>query len=202
QADHLSRLVQVPDRHRIDRAGRGRRADGADGGAQAQARRRGPVRRVAKTIVAVAAGSDRRGDLADRRRHSRHPASARRPLSAPGTGVAGQGAGRGLRRTGRRRDPRLQRAARGRPDSAAGPSDRGARRWLAGRPVVVQRGDRGARRRREPDPADLRGRPRDRHHADRFRRRPARADADRRRRNGGAGARRTGSSRSRPTSAA
>ncbi len=42
----------------------------------------------------------------------------------------------------------------------------------------------------EHDPADFRGRPRDRHHADRFRRRPARADADRRRRNGGAGARR------------
>ena len=56
--------------------------------------------------------------------------------------------------------------------------------------LVVQRGDRGARRGREHDPADFRGRPRDRHHADRFRLRPPRADADRRRRNGRAGARR------------
>ena len=54
----------------------------------------------------------------------------------------------------------------------------------------LQRGDRGARRGRQHDPADLGGRPRDRHHADRFRRRPARADADRRGRDGGAGARR------------
>ena len=75
-------------------------------------------------------------------------------------------------------------------DSAAGSPDRRARRRLAGGPVVVQRGDRGSRRRREHDPADLGGRPRDRHHADRFRRRQARADADRGRRNGGAGAQR------------
>ena len=38
------------------------------------------------------------------------------------------------------------------------------------------------------DPADLGGRARDRHDADRLRRRPAGADADRRRRDGGAGA--------------
>ena len=56
--------------------------------------------------------------------------------------------------------------------------------------MVVQRGDRGARRGRQHDPADLRGRPRDRRDADRLRLRQARADADRRRRNGGAGARR------------
>ena len=43
-------------------------------------------------------------------------------------------------------------------------------------------------RRRERDPADLGGRPRDRHDADRLRLRPPRADADRRRRDGGAGA--------------
>ena len=79
---------------------------------------------------------------------------------------------------------------RGRPDSAAGPADRRARRRLAGRPLVVQRGDRGPRRRRQHDPADLGGRPRDRYHADRFCRRQARADADGRRRNGGAGAQR------------
>ena len=43
----------------------------------------------------------------------------------------------------------------------------------------------------EHDPADLGGRPRDRHDADRFRRRQARADADRGRRDGGAGPRRS-----------
>ena len=78
-----------------------------------------------------------------------------------------------------------------RPDPAARSSDRRARRRLAGGPLVVQRGDRGPRRRRKHDPADLGGRPRDRHHVDRFCRRQARADADRRRRNGGPGARRT-----------
>ena len=78
-----------------------------------------------------------------------------------------------------------------RTHSAARSPDRRARRRLARRPLVVQRGDRRARRGREHDPADLRRRPRDRRDADRFRLRPARADADRRRRNGGAGARRT-----------
>ena len=76
-------------------------------------------------------------------------------------------------------------------DSAARSADRRARRRLAGRSVVVQRGDRGPRRGRKHDPADLGGRPRDRHHADRFRRRQARADADGGRRNGGPGAQRT-----------
>ena len=76
-------------------------------------------------------------------------------------------------------------------DSAARSHHRGARRRLARGPVVVQRRDRGARRGRQHDPADLGGRPRDRRDADRLRRRRARADADRRRRDGGAGARRT-----------
>ena len=44
QAHHLSRLVEIPDRHRQSGAGRRRRADGAARGAQAQARRRRPVR--------------------------------------------------------------------------------------------------------------------------------------------------------------
>ena len=44
----------------------------------------------------------------------------RRPLSAPRAGVAGAGAGRRRGRTGRRRDPRLQCAAGGRQDPAAG----------------------------------------------------------------------------------
>ena len=99
--------------------------------------------------------------------------------------------GEGSAERGRRRHRRLQRAAGGRRDAAPRPADRRARRRLARRPVVVQRGDRGARGGREHDPADLRGRPRDRLDADRLRRRPARADADRRGRNGGAGARRT-----------
>ena len=48
QADHLSRLVEIPDRHRQYRAGRRRRADGAAGGAQAPAcGRRGCSRRAA-----------------------------------------------------------------------------------------------------------------------------------------------------------
>ena len=71
----------------------------------------------------------------------------------------------------------------------ARPDHRGARRRLAGGPVVVQRGDRGARRGRQHDPADLGGGPRDRRHADRFRRRPACADADGCGRDRGAGAR-------------
>ena len=125
------------------------------------------------------------------RRDPRHPAPPRRPLSPPRAGVAGAGAGRGLRRRGGERHRRLQRAAGAWAVAAARSHHRRARRRLARGPVVVQRGDRGARGGREHDPADLRGRPRDRYHADRFRRRLARADADRRRRNGGAGARRT-----------
>ena len=80
----------------------------------------------------------------------------------------------------------------GGPMPRPGPADRRARRRLARGPVVVQRGGRGPRGRRQHDPADLRGRPRDRYHADRFRRRQARADADGRGRNGRAGAQRTG----------
>ena len=74
--------------------------------------RRRPVRRGAQAIAALAAGGDRRRHLADRRRHPRHPAPAGGSLSPPRAGVAGEGAGRRLGRTGRRRHPRLQRAAR------------------------------------------------------------------------------------------
>ena len=76
-----------------------------------QARRGGAVRRGAQAAAAVSAGVDRRHHLADRRRHPRYSAPARRPLSAPGAGLAGEGAGRGLGRRGRRRDRGLQRAA-------------------------------------------------------------------------------------------
>ena len=68
------------------------------------------------------------------------------PLSAPRAGLAGAGAGR--RRGGRDRggDRGLQCAAGGRADPASRCADRGARRRLAGRSVVLQRGDRGAGR--------------------------------------------------------
>ena len=115
QAHHLSQPLELPDHHRDAGARRPRRADGAARRAQAQARRRGPVRRGAKAAPAVPARGDRRRHLADRRGDPRHPASARRPLPAPRHRLAGQGAGRRLGRAGRRRDPRLQRAARGRP---------------------------------------------------------------------------------------
>ena len=151
-----------------------------------------------QAAVALAAGGDRRRDLADRRRDPRHPASARGSLSPPRAGLAGEGAGRRLGRAGRGCDPRLQCASRGRPDSPAGRADRRARRRLAGGPLVLQRGDRGPRRRGQHDPADLGGRPRDGHHADRFRRRQARADPDGGGRNGRAGAKRTGGGSGKP----
>ena len=44
--------------------------------------------------------------------------------------------------------------------------------------MAVQRRGPGAHGRGLPDPADQRARPRDRHHPDRFRLRPPRADAD------------------------
>ncbi len=82
-------------------------------------------------------------------------------------------------------------ALRGVRHTAAARFDhRRARRRIARGFMVVQRGNRGARGGGEPHSADFRGRPRDRRDADRFRRRPARADADGGRRNGGAGARR------------
>ena len=108
QAHHLSQPVELPDHRRDPGAGRPRRADGAARGAQAQAHRRGPVRRGAKAAPAVSARSHRRRHLADRRGDPRHPASARRPLPAPRHRLAGQGAGRRLGRAGRRRHPRLQ----------------------------------------------------------------------------------------------
>ncbi len=109
-------------------------------------------------------------------------------FAAPRAGLAGAGAGRWRGRRNCRRHRGLQCAAGRRADPAPGCADRGARRRLAGRPVVLQRGDRGAGGGGLDDPADLGGRARDRHHADRFCFRPARADADGRRRDGGAGA--------------
>ena len=56
-AHHLSRTVEIPDRHRDAGAGRARRADGAGRGAQEEARRRRPVRRGAQAAAAVPAGA-------------------------------------------------------------------------------------------------------------------------------------------------
>ena len=158
---HLSRPVEIPDRDRDARAGRHRRADGAGGGAQEEARSRRPVRSRHKAAVAVPAGTHRRGHLAERRRYPRYSAAARRTFSAPRAGVAGAGAGRRLGRRGRRRHPWLQCAAGARAGGQARPDHRRARRWLARRPLVVQRGERGPRRGGEQDPADLGGRARD-----------------------------------------
>ena len=150
--------------------------------------RRGIVRRGKEAAPAVSARRHRCHHVAKRCGHPRHPAPARRPFSAPRAGVAGESAGRRFGGRGRRRDRRVQCAAGARPDAAARPFDRRARRRLARGPLVVQRRDRGARGGRQPDPADLRGRPRDRRDADRFCRRSPRADADGGRRDGGAGA--------------
>jgi exodeoxyribonuclease VII large subunit len=57
------------------------------------------------------------------------------------------------------RDPRLQCARPSGPHPPARSLDRRPRRRLAGGPVVVQRGDRGARRGREHDPAHFGSRP-------------------------------------------
>ena len=110
-AHHLSGPLAISDRGGDAGARRPRRAHGAPGGAQEEARRGGAVRRGEKAALAVSAGFDRRHHLADRRRDPRYFAPARRPLSAPGAGLAGEGAGRGLGRRGRRRNRRLQRAA-------------------------------------------------------------------------------------------
>ncbi len=190
QAHHLCRLVQIPDRGRGAGARRHRRVDEAARRAQEKACRRGAVRRSAQAVAAVPARGDRRRHLADRGCYPRHFAPPRRPLSAPRAGVAGAGAGRGFRRRSGKRHQRLQRAAGAWAVAAARSHHCRAWRRFVGGPVVVQRGDRGTGGGREHDPADLRGRPRDGYHADRFRFRPARADAHRRRRNGGAGARR------------
>ena len=60
-----------------------------------------------KQLLAVFAGGHRRHHLAERRRYSRHSASAGRPFSAPGAGLAGESAGRWLRSRGRRRHRRI-----------------------------------------------------------------------------------------------
>ncbi len=93
-AHHLSRPLEIPDRHRFDRIGRHRRAAQAARRAAPAPRRRGAVRGRAQKAAAVSARGDRGRDLADRGGDPRHPAPARRPLPAPGADLAGGGAGR------------------------------------------------------------------------------------------------------------
>ena len=105
------------------------------------------------------------------------------PVLVQGEGAAAQIAAaiRGFGDTARR----WRRAAPGR-------ADRRARRRVDRGSLGVQRGDRGPGGGGLHDPADLGRRPRDRHHADRPRRRPPRAHSHRRRRDGRAGAARSG----------
>ena len=145
-----------------------------------------------KRAAALPARGDRRRHLAVGCGDPGHPAPPGGALPAPGAAVAGAGPGRARGRAGRGRDPGLQSSGAGRCGAAARRPDRRPRRRLARGPLAVQRGGRGPGRGRKRDPADLGGRPRDRHDADRPCRRPARADADR-----GGRARRAGPRRAR-----
>ena len=70
----------------------------------------GPFRDRPQAPAALSAEGDRRGDLADRLGHPRHPSSARGPLPAPCPRLAGPGPGRDQCRRGGRGDSRVQRA--------------------------------------------------------------------------------------------
>ena len=140
-------LVEVPDRHRRAGAGRHRRADGAARGAQEEARRRGPVRRGARSALPFLPRVIGIVTSPTGRRDPRHAARAS-PSGFPARvlRVAGARAGRDLRRRGGGGDQRLQCAAAGRRDPATGCADRRPRRRQPRGPVGLQRGDRRARR--------------------------------------------------------
>ena len=184
--------LEIPDRRRDAGAGRPRRADGAARGAQAASsppracstRRASSCCRSCRAVIGVVTSPtgavirDILHRLADR--FPRHVLVW--PVQVQGEGSAARG---------RRRHRRLQRAARTaarmpRPDLLIVARGGGSLEdlWSFNEEIVVRAAAASI------DPADLRGRPRDRRDADRFRRRPARADADRGRRDGGAGARR------------
>ena len=109
------RLLQISDRHREPGARRARRADGAARGAQAQVRRRRPVRRGAQEAAAVSAQlvgivTSPTGAVI---RDMLHGFAERFPTRVVVWPVRVQGERQ--RRRGRRRHPRLQRDAAGRP---------------------------------------------------------------------------------------
>ena len=108
--DHdVREQVFVPDRRRIDRAGRRRRADGAAGGPSPQARLGRAVRPCSQTIAALHAPGHRGRDLADRRGDSRYPSPIVRSISGPCARMARAGAGRNGGRGGGARDRGFQR---------------------------------------------------------------------------------------------
>ena len=95
---HLCRLFALPDHCRTGRAGRPRCALATRPCWRRSARSASPPkvssRPSGKDALALSAGCDRRRDVAHRRSHSRHHASAVGTLSPPCTLVARRGAGR------------------------------------------------------------------------------------------------------------
>ncbi len=145
----LRRALVVSADRRADGICRRRRAAGADRGAAGEAGGGRTVRRRAqaarcrccRAVIGVVTARAGRGDPG-------HPHHHRAPFPAPHPALAGAGAGRGRGRAHRRRHRRVFGAAGGRADPAPGRADRRARRRQPGRPDGLQRGDRGARRRR------------------------------------------------------
>ena len=181
-------------------AGRRRRAAGAARAAEGQARGRGPVRARAQAAAARHAGGGRRDHQPDRRGDPRHPAPHPRPLALPGRSSgrwwcrATQAAAQVARRHRRASTPWPPAAPIPRPDVLIVARGGGSVEDL----WAVQRRGAGPRGGGQRHPADLGRRARDRHHPDRLRLRPPRADADRRRRDGDAGAGRAEGRRRRP----
>ena len=142
-----------------------------------------------KRPLPVDAGGDRRDHQPDRRGDPRHPAPHPRALAVPGDRLAHRWCrARSPPRRWPPPSPASTPCAARRADPAPGRADRGARRRLGGGPLAVQRRGPGPRGGGQRHPADLGGRARDRHHPDRLRLRPPRADAHRRGRDGDAGA--------------
>ncbi len=186
----LRRALVVSVDHRADGVCRRRRPAGPHRDAARAPGGRGAVRRRPQARAAGAAGGGRRGHQRARRGDPGHPHHDRAALPARRS-CCGRCRCRARARP-TASPPRSPASTRCRRTAcAARRADRRARRRQPGRPDGVQRGGRAARRRRLPHPADLRGGARDRHHADRLRLRPPRADADRGGGTGGAGARRS-----------